>query len=417
MTSASTTSTPKRLAIAVAVAIASVVLTLLAIEAGLRAFGDVDGDGLYAGYRLRPDYIDLEQIEASLRRYLEQGDSARLVYDEMVGWHYRENAALKDGRFTTQAAGYRAPRAYDQDAPPDTLRIVVLGDSFAADVDVTDDESWGMQIERALTESGLSAQVLNFGVEAYGMDQAYLRWQHNARAYSPDIVIFGVQPENINRNVNMFRVLRFSGTGIPLAKPRFILTEAGLELINQPTPPPEALMDIYRDFDNFALAEHEFFYDRHQLRSNWWSNSYLLVLLNDARRLQVTAADEYSPDSERVRLGIALIDAMAADVTASGAHFLTAYLPRRSLLRAYHDGQQSPYHNFMQLVAERTHYVATEQELGPEHLPIERWGETGHYGPEISRDVGAVVAEEILACVTSGTCDFARRQALLRSQG
>lgn len=367
---------------------------------------------------MRPGAIDIAHVKSALQRYLENADSAKLVYDETLGWRYRARAVLMDGGFTTQTAGMRALQGYDTTVSSDILRIALIGDSFVADVDVADEDSWGFQLERRLNESGLRAEILNFGVEAFGMGQSYLRWQHHARAYSPDIVIFGAQSENLSRNVNLFRVLAFANTGIPLAKPRYILTANGLELINQPVPPTDSLMDTYRNFERFPLAKYEFYYDKNQILDKWWSDSRLLVLLYDAWRQRTAEPDDFSRDSERVTLGIAIIDAMGADVAATGARFLAVHLPKRSLLRSYHAGLQSPYHEFLQLVAERIHFLATETALGPElsewqHL----WGETGHYGPKISRAVGVYLAEEILRCIKRGTCDFARRKALLHSQG
>ena len=409
------TSRRRRLAASASIILCSFLATLIAIELGLRAFGDRDGDGLLAGYRLRPGHINLAHVEASLQRYLDHGDSAKLVYDEALGWRYRAHSVLMNGRFTTQTAGMRALQDYDTSLASDVLRIALIGDSFVADVDVSDEDSWGLQLERMLNESGLPAEVLNFGVEAFGMGQSYLRWQHNARAYSPDIVIFGVQSENLHRNVNLFRVLTNANTGIPLEKPRFILTDGELELINQPVVPPESLMNIYRSFENHPLAKYEFYYDRRRILDKWWSDSRLLVLLYDAWRQRAGEPEDFSRESERVTLGIAIVDAMAADVAATGAHFLAVHLPKRSLLRSYHAGGQSPFHEFLQLIAERNYYRATETALGPELVEWHLWGETGHYGPALSSAVGAFVAQEIVACVQDGNCDFSRRQALLRS--
>ena len=416
--SASTSATPfpKRLAGRALIIVCSILIALLAVELGLRAFGDLDGDGRLAGFLLRPGHIDLAHVEASLQRYLDHGDTAKLVYDEVLGWRYRAHSVLMNGRFTTQTAGLRALQDFESTVSSDILRVALIGDSFVADVDVADEASWGLQLERLLNEAGLRAEVLNFGVEAYGMGQSLLRWQHHARAYSPDIVIFGVQTENLLRNVSLFRVLTFANTSIPLAKPRYILTDGELKLINQPVPPPDSLMDIYRNFERFPLAKYEFNLDHHQIIDKWWSESWLLVMLYDALRQRTAAPDDFGRDSERVTLGLAIIDAMATDVAANGAHFLAVHLPKRSLLRSYHAGIQSPYHDFLQLMAERFHFLATETALGPEFAEWQHlWGETGHFGPKLSSAVGAFVAQEILACVRDNSCEFARRQELLRS--
>ena len=42
-----------------------------------------------------------------------------------------------------------------------------------------------------------------FGVGAYGMDQAYLRWKKHGAKFHPHIVIFGFVAGNVQDNVNM----------------------------------------------------------------------------------------------------------------------------------------------------------------------------------------------------------------------
>lgn len=81
------------------------------------------------------------------------------------------------------------------------------------------------------------------------MGQAFLRWQMQGKDYSPDIVIFVFQPENLDRNVNVFRPLYTQG-GVIFSKPRFILDDDGLALINSPAMPPEEIMDAFESFDS-----------------------------------------------------------------------------------------------------------------------------------------------------------------------
>ena len=44
-------------------------------------------------------------------------------------------------------------------------------------------------LQHKLKDAGIRAEVLNFGVGAYGMDQAYLRWREQGKNFAPDIVI------------------------------------------------------------------------------------------------------------------------------------------------------------------------------------------------------------------------------------
>ncbi|MCY3778939.1 MAG: hypothetical protein OXG78_01400 [Chloroflexi bacterium] len=398
----------KSIALRASIVFCSIILTLLAIEWGLRTFGDPDGDRQLLGYRLRPARIDMYHARVYLERYLENIDKASLVYDEILGWTYPPYKVVQDGKFTTNSIGIRAQKEYPIAPPVDTLRIVILGDSFVADVDVTDEESWGTQLEIMLNQRGIRAEVLNFGVSGYGMGQAYLRWQHSARDFSPDIVIFGVQPENLNRNVNIFRTIYLPGETVPLAKPRFVLTKQGLDVVNLPVVPPEELIQVYRNLGNHPLATYEFYYNSRHLSSEWWTESRLIVFVQDLLHRNTPSTDDYSRTSERVQLGISLIDALAAEVEESGGIFTTIHFPMRHLLGMYHEGRESPFGEFLQYVEDTYDYIPMEKYLVPKYLEREYWGETFHYGPQISQLVAEVLADEITDCVNNRTCTFSR---------
>jgi len=53
-------------------------------------------------------------------------------------------------------------------------RVALVGDSFTFGMEVPYEDTWGAQLERALAGD---VQVLNFGVDGYGVDQAYLRYR------------------------------------------------------------------------------------------------------------------------------------------------------------------------------------------------------------------------------------------------
>ena len=71
-------------------------------------------------------------------------------------------------------------------------------------------------------------ELLNYGVPAYGLDQAYLRYLKVGAQYHPNIVFIGYMTENFERDVNVFRP--FYGNGYPdwiFSKPRFRLRRTG----------------------------------------------------------------------------------------------------------------------------------------------------------------------------------------------
>ncbi len=358
------------------------------------------GDSFTAGDEVSDDEAWARKLEIMLT---EMGLRA-----EALGWSYPPNANLEDGTFSTNSIGIRAQHEFTETPPADSLRVALFGDSFVADVDVNDDEAWALQLEVKLDQAGIRAEVMNFGVSGYGMGQAYLRWQELGYKYSPDIVIFGLQPENLNRNVNIFRTIYQPQGPFIFSKPRFILNGQDLSVVNNPTLTPEGLIAAYREFDSHPLAAYEFYYDSHHLVSQWWSESWLMVLLHDFLQKNVGEAEDYSPTSERFMLGKAIIDAFAAEVEAAGGSFLTIHLPLREHLRGYHEGRESPFGEFLEYVEGTYDYIPLEEYLGPEYIEQEYWGATHHYGPQINRVVADILATEITDCIRNATCALSR---------
>jgi hypothetical protein len=77
--------------------------------------------------------------------------------------------------------------------PPNTLRIAVLGDSFAEAMQVNQDEAFWSVLERELQGRaklpGRQVEVINFGQAGFGTTQELLAFRHRARKYSPDLVL------------------------------------------------------------------------------------------------------------------------------------------------------------------------------------------------------------------------------------
>jgi len=61
-------------------------------------------------------------------------------------------------------------------------RVALIGDSNAFSFEVPFEESWGHHLQQLL---GADAQVLNFGVDGYGIDQIYLRYRRDVRPWKP----------------------------------------------------------------------------------------------------------------------------------------------------------------------------------------------------------------------------------------
>lgn len=402
----------RRIATNVLIVFAGIAVATLLLEAVVRVGGETDADGqfVFMGIALEPYALPVSQLRGGVEGYIANKDISVVIYDEKLGWSFRPNSVRQAGTFTINSSGFRAKRDYAPDPPADSLRIALFGDSFTAGDDVGDDEAWSRQLEIMLNEMGLKAEVLNFGVGAYGMDQAFLRWQEQGKHFAPDIVIFGLQPENLKRNVNVFRQL-LHGSGPPFSKPRFVLDNGELELVNSPTLPPERLIAAFEDFGNHPLAAYEYHYKSRYVASNWWAGSRLASLIYGALKQHEEDPNLYEQGTEGGDLGKAIVEAFAEDVHAGNTHFIALHLPLQSHLLRYFSNLPPPrplYDFLLEHCRRNYHYIATEEHIDRGYVDDSYWTATKHYGPALHRLVAELVAGEIIGCLESGACPLSR---------
>lgn len=394
----------------------AVTLTLLLLEFVVRMAGSTDPYGRFTflHFTLEPLELQVDQLRGEVEGYLANREIAVVIYDDALGWTYRPNSTRQAGTFTINSAGFRSRRDFSKSPPADTLRIALFGDSFTAGDDVSDDEVWGHLLQRKLKEAGIRVEVLNFGVGAYGMDQAYLRWREQGKYFEPDIVIFGLQPENLKRNVNVFRQL-LHPSGPAFSKPRFALIDDELHHLNAPTIPPEQLIEVFEYFSNHPLAAYEFHYQSRSRAARWWSASRLFSIAFEALRNADEEPEIYTRGSEGGELGKAIIDAFAADARDAGSVFVVLHLPLHYHLANFYSAtpQRSPPYEFLlEHARESYHYIAFEKHLEPLHLDASHWSPSKHYGPSLHELLAAVVADDLVACIVDGNCALPRFEDL-----
>ena len=155
----------------------------------------------------------------------------------LLGWTPQPNILSKDVRINSQ--GIRSAHEFSRDVDPKFVRVSAFGDSFTFGSEVDDTATWEYQLE----ERDARYEVVNFGVGAYGLDQAYLRFLQDGVHFNSDIVVIGFMSENIYRNLNVFRPFYSSAyTTNIYTKPRFSFENGVLSLIKNPL----ARVDDYR---------------------------------------------------------------------------------------------------------------------------------------------------------------------------
>ena len=106
----------------------------------------------------------------------------------LEGWVTKEGKAY----IRINSAGFR-DREHPLLKPEKTLRIAVLGDSYAEAMQVPMEKTFWSIMEKELEEcqiiNGKNIEVLNFGVSGFGTDQELLTLRHKVWNYNPDIVL------------------------------------------------------------------------------------------------------------------------------------------------------------------------------------------------------------------------------------
>jgi len=205
----------RRLAAGMAALVASIAVSLLVLEAGVRIW----------------DRVPLTSTDNFVARELDivhkQGRLA--IYDSQVGWVAMPNASW-------DAAGKRVPvgiytfgdygarMASPHVVPLQKGAVLLVGDSFGAGSEVADADSWPAQLEHMI-----GMQVINAAVGGYGFDQIVLRAEMLQPVLRPRILLVQTRLEF---GLSVARMSLYGGT----PKPYFMIENGRLALQNQPVP-------------------------------------------------------------------------------------------------------------------------------------------------------------------------------------
>ncbi|MSU21504.1 MAG: SGNH/GDSL hydrolase family protein [Pedosphaera sp.] len=207
----------KSVCIKLAFVICSTLICLFMLEITLRILGrhDEDGNRWFRWTRLKPYHLPVKRVTRMVGEYEAAHSRAAIIYDAELGWSPQPR---HDGNNTPSFM--LVSINVDRGQPKDRLRIALVGGSYTAD---SFESGWWRALENTLNAAGVKAEVLNFGVGGYSMDQSFLRWRKDVAAYHPHIVIFGFCRVYCDLNLNLLRMLKEPETGIPFMKPRFFV--------------------------------------------------------------------------------------------------------------------------------------------------------------------------------------------------
>ena len=332
------------------------------------------------------DYLSQEN-RATIQKLL-AGQTTYFTHSPTLGWTLKPQGSF--GVYRANDQGLRAERNYEIPAPPGVFRILAFGDSFTHGEEVKFEETWEEQLR--LLHPRL--EVLNFGVNAYGLDQAFLRYQQEGVPFRARIVLIGFLSENIERVVNVFRPFYYGDTRFPLSKPRFVLQKDQLILLENPLP---RLSDYQRLLDHERSVLPQLGVHDDQYRTKYGRGPYdflpsirlaKILRYGFLRRLgkghTINWDDTYHTESEAFQVTARIFQKFYETVLENGSLPLIVLFPDRRDLERYRGKgikRYEPLENFFR--QKGFHYIDlfdAFDRYGKDHPISEIYG-SAHYSP------------------------------------
>lgn len=311
------------------------------------------------GLRYQPILGDRLSVET--RRAIEDllaGRESPFRVDAELGWTLRPG--FQSAQVTVDADGRR--RAADRPPPrTDALRLAAFGDSFTFGGDVVDRDAY----PEALARLDQGIDVGNYGVPAYGLDQALLRYLEARAAARPRVVIIGYLSENICRNVNVFRPFYNPTTVFPLAKPRYLLDGDGLRLLRNPLPTPDSYRRLLASPAAFLaeLGRHDAHYRTRPHAEPWDRSATVRLVKLAASARRPIRRDGCYGDDEAFAVTTRLFRLFYETVLRDGAQAVILIFPTRDDVARWRRERRKSYEPLLRILDAQGYRVVDAMEV------------------------------------------------------
>lgn len=247
-----------------------------------------------------------------------------LVPDELLGWTVGPDRQSNSSLYFSSSEGIRsaAPNTRYADRRPQ-YRIAAVGDSFTFAEEVPFEASWPNRLEQQL---GAKVQVLNFGVSAYGVDQAYLRYLRDVRPWHPDLVVLGFIHADLFRSLAVYNFISNPDWTWPFAKPRLVVGATGtVRPLNVPIPSPQEILSVG------AITDLPFIeFDAGFEPMEWkWRTSYHSYLVRFVWSRFLRSPAKRDRTSTAIVLNAEIIASFARLAEGEGSTPVVVYFPSR----------------------------------------------------------------------------------------
>jgi hypothetical protein len=312
-------------------AVIVILVTLALAELAVRLLSTTTSVGLYWFYTV--PLPPLRPTEARAREAIEAfSHDPLLVRDPDIGWITRPNRSVDGDETNAQGIRTAKDRLLSFTPPQDKIRIETVGDSYVYCLQVKNGETWQDYLERTHRD----LEFINFGIAGAGVDQAFLRWRRDGQKFHPDIVILGIWPDNINRNLILVDYYR-GQSGVSLNKPRLVLDKDGRsQFINYPIMSNDELAATVARPEDRPILKYDFWYNHDETIITSPRKIRLAQLVEGVwyrYERKLTYQKIFSGEiSEGLDVTFAIAKQFADEVNATGAIPIVLMIPDRTRL-------------------------------------------------------------------------------------
>jgi hypothetical protein len=193
-------------------------------------------------------------------------------------------------------------------------------------------------------------------------------------------------------------------TGVIFSKPRFILKNNALHLINVPTAPPENLIPIFKDFKNWEFKDHEFFYQEANYEDNLIYESRLASFIITGISVKFSSRrkgyDFFAPASMSRKVVWRIIEEFKRDVEEKGGRFMIVHLPTKKPIKRLRNGRDLKYQDLLEELQANFELIDPSPELShkAETLSFDDLfsDRSSHYSSIGNKVIGETIANALL---------------------
>ena len=385
----------------------TILICFLVLEVTLLLFieKDLDNNKMLNNLHLKPFKLPVVETKIKIDKLLDSNynnnyQNVRLVPDTSLGWVSNSNYGKDDNLYKYNKDGIRINDINRIFNKKDVLRIAIFGDSYIHGDEVNFENTIGKYLEEIFNKNNINVEVLNFAVSGYGMDQALLRYQAVNYKYKPDIILLGVQFENVKRNVNILRPFYSHITEIPYSKPRFIMNKEELKLIPNPIKDISKTVGIIENFEKWSFSKYENFYDVADYNSAYLYKSQIFTVLSSLISTLNSEFNFYSSNSKSYLLTKSIFKEFIEDCKLNNQIFIPVHLPtindlqfpQRSFFNLLYS-QDFIYQDLFTELKSMKHFVETFNKLNnwSSEESLDKLFMKRHYSPIANR----IIAEQI----------------------